>query len=48
MEPTYYCADCDRELYFEDQCYEIDGKHYCVRCMEERRKSVPEPDIWAT
>ena len=46
MRATYYCAECDRPLYFEDQCYEMDGQYYCPECMENHRKSVPEPEIW--
>nr|DAQ30144.1 MAG TPA: 50S ribosomal subunit [Caudoviricetes sp.] len=44
LKATYRCFDCGEDIYFDEDCWEIDGRVYCKACIEARRLSAPMPE----
>lgn len=53
-EPVYTCDNCDEAIYAGEYVYEIGGKHYCEKCIDNAgftadypEEYEPDPmDIW--
>ena len=38
--PIYKCAECGDGIYDGDDYYDIEQKHICVRCIDEKRSTA--------
>ena len=34
---VYECSDCGGDIREDDEYYSVDGKNYCMECMNDRK-----------
>ena len=46
VDGVFTCCECEETIPGDEWYFEVDGKYYCERCMEDHKHLAPFREEW--